>query len=155
MAEVAIYQNKTEETNQYMIFTVGSEKYGIDVSYINNTIQMPSITRVPCAPKYFKGIINLRGEIVPVMSLSRRLLSMDREITKDSRIIILELEKNDLMGVIVDSVTEVMTISSGIVEDPSPFLKSDETLVKAVAKVGDDIISLIEVDSLLKSAMAS
>ena len=95
MAEVAIYQNKTEETKQYMIFTVGSEKYGIDVSYINNTIQMPSITRVPCAPKYFKGIINLRGEIVPVMSLSRRLLSMDREITKDSRIIILELEKSE------------------------------------------------------------
>ena len=154
MSEVAIYKNVTEE-KQYMIFNIGTEKYGIEVSSINNTIQMPSITRVPCAPKYFKGIINLRGEIVPVMSLSRRLHSIDREITKDSRIIILNVEENDRIGIIVDAVTEVLTISSKDVEDPSPFLSSEDTLVRGVAKVGDDLISIIEVDLLLKSAMAS
>ena len=155
MSEVAIYKNVTEDEKQYMIFNVGTEKYGIDVSCINNTIQMPSITRVPCAPKYFKGIINLRGEIVPVMSLSRRLHSIDGEITNTSRIIIIELEKDDLMGIIVDAVTEVMTISSNDIESPSVFLKSEETLVSGVAKVEDDLISIIEVDYLLRDAMAS
>ena len=155
MSEVAIYKNITEDEKQYMIFNVGTEKYGIEVSLINNTIQMPSITRVPCAPKYFKGIINLRGEIVPVMSLSRKLHSVDEEITNSSRIIILELEKDDLMGIIVDAVTEVKTISSKDIEAPSVFLKSEETLVSGVAKVGDDLISIIEVDYLLKSALAS
>lgn len=155
MSEVAIYKEAPVEDKQYMIFNVGQEKFGIEVSYINNTIQMPTITRVPCAPKYFKGIINLRGEIVPVMSLSRRLYSVDKEFTKDSRIIVLELGENDLMGVIVDAVTEVKTISSNEIEAPSVFLKSEETLVGSVAKIGDDIISLIEVDALVKSAMAS
>ena len=66
-------KNKEKEVKQYIVVQIGSEKYGIDISYVDNIVRMQKITRVPKAQEYFKGIINLRGEIVPVMSIRLKM----------------------------------------------------------------------------------
>ena len=95
---------------QFIVVKIGSEQYGIDISYVDNIVRMQKITRVPKAQAYFKGIINLRGEIVPVMSI-RTKMDLEPDVFTDvTRIIILKLEEHGVLGVIVDEVKEVVTL---------------------------------------------
>ena len=98
---------KKKEVKQYIVVQIGSEKYGIDISYVDNIVRMQKITRVPKAQEYFKGIINLR-EIVPVMSIRLKMGLEDDTFTSASRIIILKIEDKGALGVIVDEVCEVV-----------------------------------------------
>ena len=154
MTELAIYEKAAKVEKRYIAFRVGKETYGIDIDSVNTIIQMPAITRVPCAPYSFSGVMNLRGEIISVMSLNKKLNCMKDTITKDSRVIVVELDDGNLMGLIVDSVKEVITVDGNDIEEPSPFLKEGESLVTGVAKVGDDIITIIDVISLLRREIA-
>ena len=97
---------------QYIVVKIGSEQYGIDISYVDNIVRMQKITRVPKAQTYFKGIINLRGEIVPVMSVRKRMGLDDDVFTNASRIIILKIEQQGALGIIVDEVKEVVTLGA-------------------------------------------
>ncbi len=155
MADLALFEGQSADKNKYLIFKVNNEFYGIDVAMVNNIIQLPTITMVPSSPKYFKGIINLRGEIVPVMSLRRKMNYSDDTFTKDSRIIILNIGEDKLIGVIVDAVKEVLTISEDEIEPPSPFLKKEESVVKGVGKMGDNLISILDVSSIVSKELAS
>ncbi len=78
----------TKESKQYIVVMVGSEQYGIDISYIDNIVRMQKITRVPKIQSYFKGVINLRGEIVSVMSIRNKMGLEDDVFTNANRIII-------------------------------------------------------------------
>ena len=89
-----------------------SEQYGLDISYIDNIVRMQKITRVPKVQTYFKGIINLRGEIVPVMSVRTKMGLEDDVFTNASRIIILKFEQQSSLGIIVDEVKEVVTLGN-------------------------------------------
>ena len=82
-----------KETKQYISVKIGEEKFGIDIGYVDNIVRMQKITRVPKAQKYFKGIINLRGDIVPVMSARIKMGLDDDVYTSSTRIIILKLEE--------------------------------------------------------------
>ncbi len=86
MADLRI-ESQDVETKQYIVVQIGNEKYGIDISYIDNIVRMQKITRVPKAQSYFKGVINLRGEIVPVMSIRLKMGLEDDQFTNASRII--------------------------------------------------------------------
>ena len=97
MADNKIETTQTE-TKQYIVVQIGSEKYGIDIRYVDNIVRMQKITRVPKAQVYFKGIINLRGEIVPVMSIRTKMGLDEDVITNASRIIILKLEEKGSLG---------------------------------------------------------
>ena len=88
------------------------DRYGIDISYVDNIVRMQKITRVPKAQPYFKGVINLRGEVVPVMSLRLKMGLEDDVFTNTSRIIILKIEQKGVLGIIVDEVKEVVTLGS-------------------------------------------
>ena len=79
------------DSRQYIVVKIGSEQYGIDISYIDNIVRMQKITRVPKAQRHFKGIINLRGEIVPIMDLRITMGLETIEETKDTRIIIIKM----------------------------------------------------------------
>ena len=94
---------------QYIVVKIGNEQYGIDISYVDNIVRMQKITRVPRVQNFFKGIINLRGEIVPVMSLRIRMELEEDVFTNASRIIILKIEQQSALGIIVDEVKEVVT----------------------------------------------
>lgn len=149
MAENAI-ETKQAETKQYIVVQIGSEKYGIDIRYVDNIVRMQKITRVPKAQVYFKGIINLRGEIVPVMSIRTKMGLDEDVITNASRIIILKIEEKGSLGVIVDQVCEVVTLSPDEIETNninSSHVK--DTFINGIGKNGDQLISLFEINSIV------
>lgn len=104
------------DTTQYIVINLGTEQYGIDIKYIDNIVRMQQITRVPQVSPYWKGVINLRGEVIPVMSLRVKMGMEADEATKNTRIIIIKMDQHEPIGVMVDSVKEVVTLSTSQVE---------------------------------------
>ena len=138
-----------KESKQYIVVMVGSEQYGIDISYIDNIVRMQKITRVPKIQSYFKGVINLRGEIVSVMSIRNKMGLEDDVITKSTRIIVLKLEQEGNVGFIVDEVKEVVTLSSREIEKITYNAKEDnQSLINAVGKYNGDLISLFDLNAI-------
>ena len=135
-----------KESKQYIVVMVGSEQYGIDISYIDNIVRMQKITRVPKVQTYFKGVINLRGEAVPVMSVRKKMGLEDDVLTNASRIIILKLEENASLGVIVDEVREVVNLS----EDEIDKVSNKGRFINGIGKHGDQLISLLEINALVE-----
>ena len=149
MADNIIETTQTE-TKQYIVVQIGSEKYGIDIRYVDNIVRMQKITRVPKAQVYFKGIINLRGEIVPVMSIRTKMGLDEDVITNASRIISLKLEEKGSLGVLVDQVCEVVTLSQDQIETNninSSHVK--DSFINGIGKNGDQLISLFEINSFV------
>ena len=134
------------DSKQYIVVKIGSEQYGIDISYIDNIVRMQKITRVPKAQKHFKGVINLRGEIVPVMSIRLKMKLEDDVFTNASRIIILKLEEKGMLGIIVDEVKEVVTLSNDEVEKSS----SKGSFINGVGKHGEELISLFDINAIVE-----
>ena len=111
MDEQALEMKKEEERiTQYIVIKIDNEQFGIDIKYIDNIVRMEKITRVPKAQRYFKGVINLRGEVIPVMDLRVKFDMEEMKETKDTRIIILKLDKQSTVGIIVDAVREVVSL---------------------------------------------
>ncbi len=139
------------EAKQFIIAYLNKNQYGIDIKYIDNIIVMQGITRIPKSQPFFKGVINLRGEIVPVMSL-RNKLGMDEEAyTGKSRIIIVRPENGAApVGLIVDEVKEVISLEEEAIEK----LTYDEKDEKAnysigIGKYGVELINLLNVPSIV------
>ncbi|MCR5267370.1 MAG: chemotaxis protein CheW [Lachnospiraceae bacterium] len=138
------------DTTQYIVIHIGDEQYGIDIKYVENIVRMQSITRVPNVQEYFRGVINLRGEVVPVMSLRRKLELDDDVITNNTRIIIIKLEANAPIGVIVDEVKEVVTLENSSVDSVSRSSKKDEnSYINGIGKTGGTLISLLDLNMVI------
>ena len=138
-----------KESKQYIVVMVGNEQYGIDITYIDNIVRMQKITRVPKIQSYFKGIINLRGEIVSVMSIRKKMELDDDVFTNASRIIILKLEEKGLIGIIVDEVKEVVNLSDDEIEKASNRGK----FINGIGKHGDELISLLEINAIVEETV--
>lgn len=134
---------------QYIVVKIGNEQYGIDISYVDNIVRMQKITRVPKAQPYFKGIINLRGEVVPVMSIRTRMGLEDDVFSNATRIIILKIDQHGTLGIIVDEVKEVVTLGSGEIEKTSSVRDGRATFINGIGKNGDELISLLDINSIL------
>ena len=130
------------DAKQYIVVKIGSEQYGIDISYIDNIVRMQKITRVPKIQTYFKGVINLRGEIVPVMSVRKKMNLDDDVITNASRIIILKLEEKGTIGIIVDEVKEVVTLCTDEIDKTSGSKDGKAMFINGVGK--HEISSIVE-----------
>ncbi len=139
------------DTAQYIVIRLGDEKYGIDIRYVDNILRIQQITRVPKVAAYFKGVINLRGEVVPVMSVRVKMGLEAVEDTKDTRIIILKAEGIEKIGIIVDEVKEVVTLESTQVDRVAYDSKEEKSaFVTAVGKCSDDdLISLLDIHAVL------
>ena len=137
---------------QYIVVRLGEEQYGIDIKYIDNIIRMQGITRVPKVPEYLKGVINLRGEVIPVMSARLKMFLPADEITRTSRIIILKLEQHGTVGIIVDEVKEVVTLDTEHVEKASYDSTNTENVnfITGIGKHNDELISLLDLNLLLQ-----
>ena len=146
MADLRLETQDFEETIQYIVVQIGNEKYGIDIKYIDNIVRMQKITRVPKVQSYFKGVINLRGEIVPVMSIRKKMGLPEDVITDASRIIIIKLEDKGSIGVIVDEVKEVITLNMAEVEKTS----AKDSFINGIGKNGDELISLFEINAIVE-----
>ena len=142
--------NSSIESKQYIVVKIGNEQYGIDIQYIDNIIRMQRITRVPKAQNYFKGVINLRGDIVPVMSLRLRFHLEADEYTNSTRIIILKLEPQYAVGVIVDEVKEVITISDSLIEKMNTNGVDENSIyLTGVGKHEDNLISILNISGVI------
>ncbi len=139
-----------DDKKQYIVVKIGSEQYGIDISYIDNIVRMQKITRVPKAQDYFKGIINLRGEVVPVMSIRKRMGLDADEFTNNTRIIILKLEEHGCIGVIVDQVREVVELGPNEIDSYNPDTRDEKSdFIKGIGKNNDQLISLLEINAII------
>ena len=139
------------EKKQYIVVKIGSEQYGVDISYIDNIVRMQKITRVPKAQVYLKGIINLRGEVVPVMSLRLRMGLEADEFSHDTRIIIVKMEEHGSLGLIVDQVVEVVELGSGEIDTYNPDNKDEKSVfIKGIGKYNGQLISLLELNAIIE-----
>ena len=139
-----------EEFFQYIVIRLGDEQYGIDIRYIDNIVRMQKITRVPMVQKFFKGVMNVRGEIIPVVSIRGRFGMEDDGYTDKTRIIILKPEQQEAIGILVDSVKEVVSLEEGNIEK----VRSDgkDEMSKYITSVGKDqgsLISLLNIDGII------
>lgn len=135
---------------QFIVVKIGSEQYGIDISYVDNIVRMQKITRVPKVQPYFKGIINLRGEIVPVMSI-RTKMDLEPDVFTDvTRIIILKLEEHGVLGILVDEVKEVVTLGPDEIDKVAYDAKNNKSnFINGVGKHGEELISLFDTNSII------
>lgn len=136
-------------TTQYIVIKIGDEQYGIDIKYIDNIVRMQHITRVPKVAPYLKGVINLRGEVIPVMSLRLKMELPADEITKATRIIILKVEQDGMIGVIVDEVKEVVTLDNTQIEKVSYDNKEEKNnYINGIGKYEGGLISLLDLNTV-------
>ena len=145
-------ENKTETLlNQYIVVNLGIEQYGIDIRYVDNIVRMQKITRVPKVQKFFKGVINLRGEIIPVMSIRARFNLEDDVYTDKTRIIIIKPDQQEKIGILVDSVKEGVSLE----EDNIEKIHNDgnDEMNKYISMVGksqDGLITLMNINGIVE-----
>lgn len=141
-----------ESISQFVEFKLGSEDYGVDILQVKTIERLMPITRVPKAPDFVEGVINLRGEIVPVIDLKKRFDLPASETTDDARIIIVTVE-DMTVGMIVDSATEVLHLSEEDIEKaPSITGSVDAQYVEGVGKLGDRLLIILNLAKVLKPA---
>lgn len=134
---------------QLVTFSLGSEEFGVDIMCVQEIIRIPAITRVPKAPSYVDGVINLRGNVIPVISLRSRFGMTGVEETDLSRIIVLQVQTK-VFGIRVDAVTEVLRLNSDAIEPPPPVaLGMDAHFIRGVGKIGERLLILLDLDQIM------
>ena len=143
-------EQETETAVQYIVVRIGNEQYGINIKYIDNIVRNQKITRVPKTQTYYKGVINLRGEIIPVMSIRLKLGLEDDEFTDKTRIIIVKIE-GATIGVIVDQVREVVTLDDDNTEKITRTSRDDAEsgYISSIGKSKGELISLLDIVGLI------
>ncbi|MCR4397921.1 MAG: chemotaxis protein CheW [Firmicutes bacterium] len=137
------------DEHQLVVFGIANELYGVDIAAVREIITMQRITRVPRTPDFVEGIINLRGKVIPVIDLRKRFRLGVAEENKETRIVVVEIQGNTI-GMVVDSVSEVLRISGDVLEPPSPVIVGvDSEYIQAVAKVEDRLIILLDMEKVL------
>lgn len=142
-------KSKIDE-RQLVIFRVAKEEFGVEISQVKEIIKMEDITSIPNTEEHIKGVINLRGKIIVVVSLAKKLTLPIKQIDKDSRIVIIEVN-DSVVGMIVDSVEEVLRINvESISVAPEMIRKEiDSDYLKGVCVIGQRLIILLDLASLI------
>jgi purine-binding chemotaxis protein CheW len=141
--------------NQFVVFTLAGEAYGIEIAAVEGIIKLQAITAVPHAPAYVEGVTNLRGKVLPVVDLRRRFGLPEGAETKDSRIVVVEIS-GVTVGMIVDGVSEVLRVSDESVEPPSPIVMTiDSAFIRGIAKLNERLIILLDLSQVLGAQQAS
>lgn len=135
---------------QLVTFSLGSEEFGVDIMLVQEIIRIPPITRVPNTPVFVEGVINLRGNIIPVVCLRTRFGMPQVEMTDFSRIIVF-LVQGKVLGIRVDAVTEVLRLDGEAIE-PSPAISVgslESKFIRSVGKIGERLIVLLDLDQIM------
>ncbi len=136
---------------QLVVFDLASEHYGVDISDVREIIRMQNITRVPGVTSYVEGIINLRGKVLPVLDLRKRLGLKVADQTEESRIVVIDITDGEA-GVIVDAVTEVLRVPNSSIEPPSSMVtQGNSDYLRGIAKLTNRLIILLDLNKLLSS----
>ena len=140
--------------NQYVSFNLSSEQYAIPIQYVEAIIKMQKLTHMPQAPAYVEGVTNLRGAVLPVIDLRKRLGLPAEEYNLETRIIVIQVEEKKI-GLIVDAVHAVLTLSSKQI-DPTPALvtRLDSEFISGIAKTDQQLLILLEISGIFSSTPA-
>lgn len=134
---------------QLVTFTISSEEFGLDILKVQEIIRTMEITKVPRAPEFVEGVINLRGKVIPIIDLRRRFGMESKKHDSQTRIIVVEIHAM-IVGFVVDSVSEVLRIQSSTVEPPPAVVSGIESeYISGVGKLEDRLLILIDLDKLL------
>lgn len=142
------------QEGKYLSFVLGTEEYGLEILKVQEINGMMDITRVPRTPHYVRGVINLRGRVIPIISLRDKFRMADVEDTEKTCIIVVQVQYQDdalTMGIIVDEVSEVLSIAAGSIE-PAPSFGGgmEETdYITGMGKLSDKVVILLDIDRVL------
>jgi len=142
------------ESNQYVIFRLDDQLYGADITVVREVSYLTPVTRLPNTPHYVEGVIDLRGEVMPVISLRKRLGLPDRPADADTRIMILSVGSLTA-ALVVDGVEQVVTLEAGAIAKPDASLTvAGQDYVYGVARMDDRLVVLIDLRRMLTVAVA-
>lgn len=133
--------------DKYLTFTLGEEVYGIDIRVVIEIIGIQRITKVPEVPEYVRGIINLRGKIIPVVDMRLRFRQQYREYTDRTCIVVVEIN-HVLIGLIVDAVSEVLDIREENVVPPPELRASQNKYIRGIGKLESSVVMLLDWEKL-------
>jgi purine-binding chemotaxis protein CheW len=134
---------------QLVTFSMG-EQYGVPISQVQEIIRVGAITKVPNSLPYMEGVINLRGKVLPVLNLRKRLRLPAAESSRDARIVVIEAG-NKVIGLLVDAVSHVIKVSSDVIERaPEEVMEIDTDYITGVCKLRDNLVIVIDLERLLK-----
>lgn len=144
MAEI-----KDNEELQLVVFKLGDEEYGVEITQVQEIIRMMETTRVPKAPNFIKGVINLRGKVIPVIELKKRFGLEECNVDDQTRIIVVEVQ-DYTVGMIVDCVSEVLRLSSKAIEPTPPvFSNLSDEYIRGVGKMESRLLILLDLNKIL------
>lgn len=134
---------------QLVTFKLGNEEYAVDILKVQEINRMVEITTIPNAPVYVEGVINLRGKVIPVINLRKKFGFESKEVDAHSRIIVVDV--GNTVGLIVDSVSEVLRLSSDTVEPPPQMAGNNSAdYILGIGKLEDRLLILLDIESLLR-----
>lgn len=154
--EMQIINEQEEDTqkDRFLIFTLSSESYGIGIEHVTEIIGIQPVTAIPELPDYIRGIINLRGKIIPVMDIRLRFKKPFREYTDRTCVIVIDI-MDVAVGLIVDGVSEVITIPETDIVAPSEITKDSSKYIRGIGKSGSEVMLLLDCNRLLKDDEAA
>jgi len=147
------YDDDDEDTqkDKYLTFTVGKEDYGIEISHVTEIIGIQKITDVPDMPAYIKGVINLRGKVIPVMDVRLRFRMPEREYDDRTCTVVVNVNGTPV-GLVVDTVKEVVDIPENQIELPPEVAESStQRYIKGLGKIGEEVKILLDVERLVRN----
>jgi len=142
-------EQKQVQEEQLVIFQVANEVFGVDISTVQEIIRIQAITKIPKAPEFVEGVINLRGKVIPVIDLRERFGFEKTEETKSTRIVVIEVGE-DTVGMIVDAVAEVLRLPVTAIEPPASIIEGvDSEYLRGIGKVDERLIILLDLEKVL------
>lgn len=151
--DLLVSQLNVDISNQYVIFSIGNEEFGIPILSVQEIISIPEITKIPGAPDYIPGIINIRGNVIPLYLLKTRLRIDDENGLDDSVTIIIQLETGKSVGLIVDTVSDVVSIPpENLREKPDISQTVDTQYISNIGHLGNRMIIVIDIANFFSEA---
>jgi purine-binding chemotaxis protein CheW len=140
------------EANQFVVFKIEDREFAVDINRVNTIEKVSSITRVPGAQYFVMGVINLRGEVIPIVDTRKRLGMGPRPFDSESRIIILNMT-DYIVGITADSATEVVMVNSDMIDKSLDFTGGkDDGYIEGIARIDDRVIVILDLERLLNNA---
>ena len=144
-------KKQDDELLQLVTFSIGEEEFGVNILKVQEIIRTMDITKVPRAPAFVEGVINLRGKVIPIIDLRKRFGLFSKPEDKDTRIVVIEIN-NIIVGFVVDAVSEVLRIPASTVEPPPPVVAGVESdYINGVGKLKDRLLIMLDLDKILSS----
>lgn len=136
---------------QLVVFDLNEEAYGVDIGAVREIIRMQEITRVPRAPQFIEGVINLRGKVIPVVDLRTRFSMPTGDRTDEHRIVVVDVVGQDI-GMVVDAVTEVSRVSEASIEPPSTVITTEDSdYLTGIVKTDEKLIILLDIAKVISA----